>query len=453
MLRAPYNGGILTSSTGLSRWIPTPSRLGSRRTELRFTVRRPASAEVSPCCHRPSGGDVACGVHVCVARPRAAGDALENRLALAVFRRDMPAVGASLRRVRCRDKFQPSRSFVLQSGNQQSPPLAVNLTVEASFLRDAGARALTSTPRRAGHSPHVQILDADRVEAARQIGAGLFHPVTAAICLTGAQPGNGQLRSCPPVRSAARSGQTPLQSAQPLGFTSTKARGVQQLACGQRCRYRHAAINTNLALISGSWDRFGDGGKSDVPAPRAIQSGAVRLHGVGDVAGPPEPNPSDFRYPYLPIAAAEPLEMARFEPDLPKSFMLAGLAPRRAAMGAVEKVAHRLREVPQRLLLDGLRPGCQPVVFGAGRRQLSTLLVVAGRLAARLPLQLLLHGQIPHKPGMATMLGQCRRLLKAGKQPKPAHTNNLGRTTDNLSKGGGRRFLPRIKPSASTPQI
>ena len=399
---------------------------------MRFTVRRPASAEVSPCCHRPSGGDVACGVHVCVARPRAAGDALENRLALAVFRRDMPAVGASLRRVRCRDKFQPSRSFVLQSGNQQSPPLAVNLTVEASFLRDAGARALTSTPRRAGHSPHVQILDADRVEAARQIGAGLFHPVTAAICLTGAQPGNGQLRSCPPVRSAARSGQAPLQSAQPLGFTSTKARGVQQLPGGQGTS---------------------DGSKSHVPAPRAIQSDAVRLHGVGDVAGPPEPNPSDFRYPDLSIAAAEPLEMARFEPDLPKSFMLAGLAPRRAAMGAVEKVAHRLREVPQRLLLDGLRPGCQPVVFGAGRRQLSTLLVVAGRLAARLPLQLLLHGQIPHKPGMATMLGQCRRLLKAGKQPKPAHTNNLGRTTDNLSKGGGRRFLPRIKPSASTPQI
>jgi hypothetical protein len=34
---------------------------------LRFTVRRPASAEVSPCCHRPSGGDVAWRVHVDVA--------------------------------------------------------------------------------------------------------------------------------------------------------------------------------------------------------------------------------------------------------------------------------------------------------------------------------------------------------------------------------------------------
>jgi hypothetical protein len=50
---------------------------------LRFTVRRPASAEVSPCCHRPSGGDVACSVHIGV--PRTAGLALEDRLALAVF--------------------------------------------------------------------------------------------------------------------------------------------------------------------------------------------------------------------------------------------------------------------------------------------------------------------------------------------------------------------------------
>src|SRR5271166_1000417 len=120
------------------------SELGSRRTGFRFTVHRPASAEVSACCHRPSGGDVASGVHVSVARARTASDALENRLALAVFPRDMPTGEASLRRVRSRDKFEPPRSFVLQPGNQQAPPVAVNLAVEAPFLRDVGARALTS---------------------------------------------------------------------------------------------------------------------------------------------------------------------------------------------------------------------------------------------------------------------------------------------------------------------
>jgi hypothetical protein len=63
----------------------------------------------------------------------------------------------------------------------------------------------------------------------------------------------------------------------------------------------------------------------------------------------------------------------------------------------------------------------------------------------------LLHGKIPHKPGMATVLGQCCGMLGVGKQPKPAHNDNLGTTTDN-QRGGRRRFLPRLKPRDSTPQ-
>ncbi len=428
---------------------------------MRFTVRRPASAEVSPCCHRPSGGDVACGVDVRIARARTAGDALENRLALAVCWRHMPTVGASLRRVGCWNEFKPPQSLMLQPGNKQSPPLAADLTVEAPFLRDVGARAFTTTARRAGHGTHFQVLDADGVEAARHIGGGLFHPVAAAIGFAGTQPGNGQLRSCSPVRPASCSGQTPLQSLESLGFTSTKARNAQQLPVGQRNRYRHAPINTHDAAITGSRDRVGDNSKSDVPPPRSIQSDSIRLHGVGQVARPAEPHPTDLRYPYLAIAAAQPLDVARFESDLPESFMLAGLTPRRATVGAVEKVSHRLREVPQRSpasgrcpqLLHSLRPGCQPVVFGAGRSQLGTLLVVAGRLAACLPVLLLLDSQIPHKPGVATVFGQCCRLLGAGEQPKPGHVNNLSGTTDNLARGGKRRFLPRLKPGVSTPRI
>ena len=180
----------------------SPSRLRGRRTKLRFTVRRPASAEVSPCCHRPSGGDVACSIHVRMARPRPAGDTLENRLALAVFRRDMPAAGASLRRIRCRDELKPPQDLMLQPGH---------------------------------------------------------------------------------------------------------------------------------------------------------------------------------------------------------------LAPRRATVGAAKEVTHRLGEVPQRLLLHSLRPGRQPVVLRGA------LLVVPRRAAARLPVQLLLDGKIPHKPGMATVFGQHCSLLRAGK--------------------------------------
>ncbi len=320
----------MTSSTGLRRWIPTPSHLLRRRTEWRFTVRRPARAEVSPCCHRPSGGDVACRVHVSVARPRAASDALENRLALMVFRRDMPTVGAALRRVRRWDEFQPSRCLMLQPGNQQSPPLAANLTVEAPLLRDLGARAFTTAARRPGHGTHIQILDADGVEASRQIGGGLLRPVTPAIRFAGAQPGNRQLGLCMPARPALRPSHTLLQSAQPRGFLRAQARNAEQLPAGQRNRYRHTAINTNDAAVVGSRDSFGNGSKSEVPTPRPIQIDSVGLHSVGDVAGPSEPYPTNLRYPYL---------------------------------------------------------------------------------------------------------------LGVGKQPKPAHINNIGTPTDNLSEGGRRRFL------------
>src|SRR5829696_340895 len=75
-------GELLTSSTDSSPGIPTPSHLlRGRSRQLRFTVRRPPNGEVSPCSHCPSGGDVACSVHVGVAPTGSAGFALEDRLA------------------------------------------------------------------------------------------------------------------------------------------------------------------------------------------------------------------------------------------------------------------------------------------------------------------------------------------------------------------------------------
>ncbi len=420
---------------------------------MRFTVRRPANAEVSPCCHLAAGraakGRVACGVHVGIARPRTTSDTLENRLALTVFRRDMPTVRAPLRRERCRDEFDSPRSLVRQPGDQHPPPLAADLTVKTPLLRHVDTRTLPGAARRTGHRTHLQILHADGVEPARQVGGGLFHRVTAAIRLTGPQPGDGPLGARPPLRSPARPGQPPL----PLSFPGAQSRDIQKVPVGQRHRNRYAAIDTHDAAVIGARDRLRDGGKGDVPAPRPILSDSVGLHGIGDGAGPAEPHPTNLGDPNPPVAAAEALDVARFDSDLPESFMLAGLAPGRATVGAVEKVVHRLGEVPQRLLLHGLRSSSQPVVFGAGRGQLRTLLAVSGCMAARLPMPLLLHGQIPHKPRMATMLSQHRRLLNAGQQPKPRHPNNITRTTDKPTKRRRRRFLPRLKPGVSTPQI
>ena len=127
--------------------------------------------------------------------------------------------------------------------------------------------------------------------------------------------------------------------------------------------------------------------------------------------------------------------MLRLDANLPKPFLHTGFAPLRAVMRPGEKVAHRLGEVPQRLLLHGLGACCQPVVLGAGDSQLSTLFVVARRAASRLPVLVLLDGQVPHEPRMATMLGQRRRLVSGRNQPVSRHTSNLAATTDKLPKG------------------
>ena len=100
-----------------------------------------------------------------------------------------------------------------------------------------------------------------------------------------------------------------------------------------------------------------------------------------------------------------------------------------------EKVVHSLGEVPQRLLLHRLRPGRQPIMLGAGRGQLRTLLVVAWRTPTRLPMLLLLGGQIPHISGVATMLGQHDRLFSGGEQPVSRHTGNVTATADKSPKG------------------
>jgi hypothetical protein len=151
---------------------------------LRFTVRRPPSGEVSPCCHRPSGGDVACSVHIGVALSSSAGLALEERLALAVLGCDVPACGATLRRVRGRDLLDPTTSLVLQTRSQKPPAAAADSPVHSALLRNTHTGLLGSSARGAGHRPHIKGLDPDRVETAREVSCDLFNPVLAPVGLT-----------------------------------------------------------------------------------------------------------------------------------------------------------------------------------------------------------------------------------------------------------------------------
>ena len=227
--------------------------------ELRFTVRRPPIGEVSPCCHRPSGGDVACGVDVGVAPASSAGFALENRLALAVPGSDVPARGASLRRIRGRDLLDPTVSLVLQTRGEKPPTAAADRPVQPALLSNAHTGLLHSSPRRAGHRPHVKGFDPDRVEAARNVSGDFFDPVLAPVGLTGFQFRDRPFRSRAPVGATLGPGESPLQHLQPLSLTAGQTGCVQQFAGRQRRRHRNTTVDAHHAPIvrpgigSGMW--------------------------------------------------------------------------------------------------------------------------------------------------------------------------------------------------------
>ena len=404
---------------------------------MRFTVRRPASAEVSPCCHRPPGGDIACSVHVGIARSRSAGFALENRLALAISRRDVPTCRASLRRVRGRDLFDPTTSLVLQTHSEQSPSAAADATVEAAFLSDPLAGILDCSPCTAGHRPHIESLDANRVEPARDIGGGLLDPVLPPVGLTSFEFGNREFGTRTPVGATLSAGQALLQHPQPLRLTAAQTRDVQQLTGGQGRRHYDTTVNTHHGTVTRPGDRFRDMGERQMPAAGPVTRDPVGLHPAGDRTRKAEPHPPNLGHPHPPVSAVQLLDLMRFDRYLPKPLMHTGFTPRRPAVRPAEETTHGLGEIPQGLLLHRLRASRQPIVLSACFRQLSTLLVVAGRTASRPPMPLLLNRQIPHIPGVATMLGQPRRLLGGRKQPVSRHTDNVTTTTDKTPKGGG----------------
>jgi len=434
----------LTSSPDLKCGDFTRSTcLDGRRAELRFTVHRPPDSKVSLRWHRPSGGDVAGRVHVCVARPGFAGDAREDRLALAVFGCDMPARGASLRRVRSRDPFEPARSLVVKPGNQPAPCLMSDCTVEPPFLGDPNAGLVERAARRAGHRPHIEVLNSNRVEAARKISRGLFDPVAPSVGVARFEFRDRQLGASSPVGAALGACEALLEAAQPNPLTWCQARGVQQFPGGQCGRHRHTTIDTDHAAIPRTQDRFGNVRERNMPATGSITSDAIGLQTSGHGSRPAESDPADLGHPYPSVVPGELFNVRRLKPDLPEAFVHASLAPRWTAMVSGEKVPHGLREVPQSLLLHSLRPGRQPIVFGTNVGQLRALLVVSRSAAAWLPKLLLLHGQIPHKAGMPAVLQQHHLLSGSRQQPEPAHTENVTVDTDNIGRRQTAGFQPK----------
>jgi hypothetical protein len=207
-------------------------------------------------------------------------------LDLAVSRCDVPAGGASLRRVRSRNLLDPAESFVLQSCDEQTPPTSADRAVEPAFLSHSRARLFDGAPRRAGHRPHLEVLDPDHVEPPREVGGGFLDPVLAAVPLAGFQLRDRAFRLPAAVGTALTSGEPLLQHLQSLRLTRSKTGGVQQFTGGQRGRRNNTAVDTEHAAIARTDDRVWNMRKCDMPAASPIPGNPVGLDtGIGLLPG------------------------------------------------------------------------------------------------------------------------------------------------------------------------
>ena len=231
---------------------------------------------------------------------------------------------------------------------------------------------------------------------------------------------------------------------------------MQQLARGKGRGDRHAPVNADGLAVTGRWNRRGDHGEGDMPPARPVPGHSVRLRARRYRAGPAEPDPSGLGHPDLAGFPAEPphVPLPPAPPHDPESLIPPGLAPRRppGRIRRVEERGHRPGEVTQRLLLHRLGACRQPRVLGSGLGELPALLQVARRARpARVPVGVLLDGQVPHVPGVAAVVPQDRLLDGRGEQPVQGHANTLSDTAD-ISGEVKRRFLPGLKAGVSTPR-
>ena len=230
----------------------------------------------------------------------------------------MPARGASLRRIGGRDLLDPAVSLVLQTRGEKPPTTAADRPVQPALLRNAHTGLLKSSARGAGHRPHVEGFDPDRVETASKVSGGFFDPVLTPVSLTGLQFRDRPFRSTRAVGAALGPGEPLLQHRQPLRLTAGQSGCVQQLAGRQRRRHNHTTVDAHHAPIARPRDRSGDVGERDMPAAGTVTGNPVGLHTLWHRPRQPKPHPADLGHPHPTEAAVEPLDVTRFHRDLPK---------------------------------------------------------------------------------------------------------------------------------------
>ncbi len=278
---------------------------------MRFTVRRPPSGEVSPCCHRPSGGDVACSIDVGVAPSGSAGLALEDRLALAVPRCDMPARGATLRRVRSRNLLDPAQSLVLQTRDKLAPATSADRAVEPAFLGNSvpGCSAVPRAERVIARTSRASTLITSKrrarsvvvfsTQSLRRSRSRAFSLAIARFVFRGgwSPAWRGPVAAAAPSTASTHPGQTGC---------------VQQFAGGQRSRHGNAAVDAHHAAVARTGDRVGDVGERDMPAASPITGDPVGLDTRWHRPRQAKPHPADLGHPHPTEAAVQPLDVMRF---------------------------------------------------------------------------------------------------------------------------------------------
>ena len=416
---------------------------GRLEQQLRFAGDRPGCPDASPRSHGVPRRDVLSRVNVSVAS-KTAGRANEARLALARRPIHVPARRAPLAREGGVDLLKSAGCLLLKPTHQRSPARPQDLAVQPGLLAYVAAGMPGRPSGRARHTRDLEVFDPDHVEPARDVGTGLLYPVLSPVGLAGAQPGDHVLHSRTAVRPAPCASEFALEPSQPLALSPSKAGDTQQFAGRQGGRHDHASVNAHGLAVARSGNRFGNGGERDVPAPGTVHGHAIGLRTRRHRARPAEPHPPDLRYPDLPgmpgLASYFPLPSA--PTNDPEPLVSAGLPPSRTSgrVARIEERGHGLCEVPQCLLLYRLRACGQPRVLGAGLCELSALLRVAGRaLSARVPVGVLLDGQVPHVPGVRAVFPQHCLLGRCGEQAIPAHTNTLSTITD-ISREVKRHF-------------
>ncbi len=418
---------------------------------LRFTLQRDPCGRLSACADGPSGRDVHCRVHVRVGQV-SAGYAPEDRLALTVLRCAVPTDAAGLRRVRRVYSLNPARSLAFQPSSELAPAVGQNASAEPGFGAALVRQIATWLfevgfgPGASGQLRDPQVLDADDIESSREVGAGLFHPVLATVSGAGMQLCDRRLGPTTAVGAAATAGQATLQVLEPCLLTVRQTGTRQELTGRQRRRDGDTAVHANNLARTGSGDRLRDDSKREVPPPRSVARDAVRLR-RRNRTGKPEAHPADLRHVDRRPSPVQLHHSGRLTSDDPESLAPACFTPGRTPVEASVEVPDSLVEVPQRLLLHGLRPGSQPTKCGPCLGQLPCLPYIARRrtFVAR-PHRPLLKRQVPHVPGVQTLLQQ-RSLLRGRRvHPEPGHTAHpISRNRQFLIREGRQsRHIPEL---------